>query len=402
MLVGDAYHRCDVYHCRLVRGFTLVELLVVIAIIGVLIALLLPAVQAAREAARRMLCSNKIKQLTLSLHNYHDAYLAFPAGCVYNYRGFGVAAPSDGYPTGMRINAFIFLLPFFEQSALYNKIESANFAFHWNSRNPAPGTALPTSPDSGSRGPINPPIARLTPLFCPSDASAATSGDNEHGRTNYRFCYGDIPVYAFFQTDSDSDCREARGAFIFHRWHGLNAISDGTSNTMAFAERAISATPSENDIRAGHFEYSQGTYNYSTRTYTSVTISIPEFSGKSYNASQYGMGGSRWGDGEPNYTGFCTVFPPNAPCAGARHVSATDTAFGGGYTNQRTLVTASSFHPAGVMAGLCDGSVRFLSDSIDCGSTEPTGVLTFANTGPSMFGVWGAMGTRDGNELNSL
>ena len=102
-----------------VGGFTLVELLVVIAIIGILIALLLPAVQAAREAARRSQCTNQLKQFGLALHNYHDTYKSFV------YRKGGTTGPSnDGTNNQYRRSGYISLLPFYEQGAMWDQIKS--------------------------------------------------------------------------------------------------------------------------------------------------------------------------------------------------------------------------------------------------------------------------------------
>jgi prepilin-type N-terminal cleavage/methylation domain-containing protein len=106
-------------------GFTLVELLVVIAIIGVLVALLLPAVQAAREAARRSSCGNNLKQISLGIHNYHDTYLGFPAGNVTNGNCCGTAA---------RISWAIDILPFIEQKNLYDRYDKSQPDTHANNR----------------------------------------------------------------------------------------------------------------------------------------------------------------------------------------------------------------------------------------------------------------------------
>ncbi|MCR9118981.1 MAG: DUF1559 domain-containing protein, partial [bacterium] len=137
-------------------GFTLVELLVVIAIIGVLIALLLPAVQAAREAARRVSCSNNLKQLGLALHNHHDVNHAFPT----NER-----TPKD-------ISALVKLLPFFEQGALYDKI---NLAAGGVASQSIDGIVLDN---------------RVMPsLQCPSESRGATLS-NGKAQSNYATCIG--------------------------------------------------------------------------------------------------------------------------------------------------------------------------------------------------------------------
>ncbi len=104
-------------------GFTLVELLVVIAIIGILIALLLPAVQAAREAARRSQCTNNMKQLGLALHNYHDTHQVFPPGGL-EY-GCSSAGPNYEQPGKLvkNLNGLVLLLPYLEQMPLYDKYD---------------------------------------------------------------------------------------------------------------------------------------------------------------------------------------------------------------------------------------------------------------------------------------
>jgi len=107
------------------RGFTLVELLVVIAIIGILIALLLPAVQAAREAARRMQCSNNLKQIGLALHNYHDTHKVFPPGAFWQYR-----APSAP-PVELKGSILLHLLPFLEQQPLYDMFDFKQITVEW-------------------------------------------------------------------------------------------------------------------------------------------------------------------------------------------------------------------------------------------------------------------------------
>jgi prepilin-type N-terminal cleavage/methylation domain-containing protein len=146
---------------RLFLGFTLVELLVVIAIIGVLIALLLPAVQAAREAARRSECSNKIKQLVLAVHNYHDIHYGLPQGSDSIQISVSAGIPQ----TGRRYSMFVFILPFIEQQPLYENIRQVMVAnYPWqNSYRSEP----------------------LGILQCPSDSNAANEGTDGGRRGNY-------------------------------------------------------------------------------------------------------------------------------------------------------------------------------------------------------------------------
>ena len=139
------------------EAFTLVELLVVIAIIGILIALLLPAVQAAREAARRMQCTNQLKQLGLSVHNYHDTYKACPVS--------GIGGSENHSP-------FVGLLPYFEQTARFELLSSVGF------------NANPYGSNRAFFG-------KLNLLACPSDGQTSSIGENDYTPSNYCFSLGD-------------------------------------------------------------------------------------------------------------------------------------------------------------------------------------------------------------------
>jgi len=166
------------------RAFTLVELLVVIAIIGILIALLLPAVQAAREAARRMQCTNQLKQLALACHNYHSANVKnFPG--IYTFR---IVNNTGGTITDWGVNPSVQLLPYFEQTAIYDSIVAdtqttapRTLEDNWAGANPAyTGGGMTTS--NGNY----PPWSRVIPaLQCPSDSMAEQKQDGTHGQSNY-------------------------------------------------------------------------------------------------------------------------------------------------------------------------------------------------------------------------
>ncbi|TWT30886.1 DUF1559 domain-containing protein [Blastopirellula retiformator] len=190
-------------------GFTLVELLVVIAIIGVLIALLLPAVQQAREAARRMSCSNNLKQLGLSLHNYHDTHGKFPLGC-----------QGDSERTALHVA----MLPFIEQANMYDQMDTKlNFSSGVNSQ------FLTTKIDA---------------YHCPSSPKQQADDNNDYYTTHYYGVLGpkgtNPATGSAYEADAGVDT--AHGGFskvgIFYQdeSRGMRDIIDGTSNTLAFGE----------------------------------------------------------------------------------------------------------------------------------------------------------------------
>ncbi|MCL2743662.1 MAG: DUF1559 domain-containing protein [Planctomycetaceae bacterium] len=420
-------------------GFTLVELLVVIAIIGVLIALLLPAVQAAREAARRMQCTNKLKQLGIAIHNYHDVQFAFPAAAVFNYNGLkpasattvGISYTINTADVGVMLSGFIGMLPYNEQNALYDKIVSNKFVYQFNVNSPtSTGTAgglhtltngVQTSLDAQSSGVNNPAITRLDTQFCPSDSSAKSSSDSQAGRTSYRFSHGDFPSYFTASTTiatAGGKITPSRGALTVNDWTGFNSLqaTDGASNTVVFSERVVSnAAHDANDrnIRSATM-FIAAIPNAATDA-TGVASFVADSKGRMYTATGVASGsgviggsGWRWADGNPHFTGFHTILQPNAKCSGTHTPSANTTG---------TAVTASSNHSGGVNICLGDGSVRFVSDTIDNGGAavgaSTTGILVKADnlatskgslrtSGKSNLGVWGAIGSRNGGESVTL
>lgn len=201
---------------KLVRGFTLVELLVVIAIIGVLIALLLPAVQQAREAARRMTCSNKLKQIGLAVHNYHDTHTAFPIG-VTTFTGYGA---SDNLPIWS-----VAILPFLEQSAVYDQIKLATNNFSQEVPN---GTSTNISGQA------------MEAYMCPSDILGDVNTFRSNvGKSNYMACGGSM-VYANaenFVPNGNYDSRNYNGIFCYDTSRQFRDVIDGTTNTILAGER---------------------------------------------------------------------------------------------------------------------------------------------------------------------
>ena len=179
-------------------AFTLVELLVVIAIIGILIGMLLPAVQAVREAARRAQCQNNLKQLALAAHNFESANMAFPPGVVDDDDNL-----QDALHTG-----WVFLLPYFEQN---NVADQYDMTDSWSS-------------------PTNLPMAQLSiaTLNCPSNPSSfEQTGDIEGTKCDYAFSKG--PTAALFADSPE-------GMFGINRKVKMGAVTDGTSNTFLLGE----------------------------------------------------------------------------------------------------------------------------------------------------------------------
>jgi prepilin-type processing-associated H-X9-DG protein len=363
----------------------LVELLVVIAIIGVLIALLLPAVQAAREAARRMQCTNKQKQLTLAVHNYYDTYQALPAGKGGPY---GIT-PSFRSHWSM----FVGILPFLELNSLYERFLTTNLNTGCSS-GWADSSLSTHSLDS-------PATVNIAALYCPSDSSGGSQPSNYPAGTNYRYCLGDNPVgqnFTEFSPVTNTAYRGLRGPFGYYSYFDLSAINDGTSNTLMFSERCLvwggttGTSKKTVDAVAGFTATDSGGFTGTAPSYLSNrNTCLNSASGKEYVTSDVRvLCGWIYYQGPYIYSSFTTVLPPNAPSC--YHMA---NAF-------NSIVTPTSYHSGGVNTSLMDGSVRFIPNTIDAGTGSSFGTTDGNVSGISPFGVWGAYGSRDGGEPVSL
>ncbi|MDR2756061.1 MAG: DUF1559 domain-containing protein [Planctomycetaceae bacterium] len=396
------------------NGFTLVELLVVIAIIGVLIALLLPAVQAAREAARRSQCTNNLKQLGITFHNFHNTFDRIPNnGYDPTWTGIGRAgsttSPKRPVEHAQEYNFIVTLLPFFEQQAMYDVIYSGAIAC-------STGTSYPSSPQApgffvgvGNSGrysdnTTSPCGEQIAVICCPSDRNAAKGAqETSEARTSYHANMGDWMIGWNW-----GEYATPRGVFrpgTFASGTGIDpgrggtdsfsSITDGLSNTLLFAEACVSGssditvlgtiaskTSSLHGGAASNCAGRRGTQGMITNT----------------NDKQPRKG-RRWMDARIPYSGFNAALPPNQPaCVGN----------GDGETDCHAL-TVSSYHSGGANAALCDGSVRFISETIDCGNITKKLGEELGNTGeghkwtgPSTVGVWGAAATPAHGEPKSL
>ena len=294
------------------RAFTLVELLVVIAIIGVLVALLLPAVQAAREAARRMSCSNNMKQIGISLHMHHDALRVLPPGTT----GGGGVGTDIGKPRGPSETTWVaYLFPYLEQTNLDSLVDWKRLEFNFYSHGGLKITPL------------------KVPLFlCPSDIKPEpnnTFNPIVFGRGNYVANNGIGPAIEYRGGPGHTTppmMGRPGGVFYINSWLAFRNITDGTTQTVMVSE--IRCPESTIDGR-GIMHYPEGPLFHHNRTPNSLAP-------------------------DEIRTAWCQS-TREAPCIGAYAA----------YNSIRDLRTARSYHPGGVNILMGDGSVRFGSESVD-------------------------------------
>jgi prepilin-type processing-associated H-X9-DG protein len=377
---------------------------VVIAIIAVLIALLLPAVQAAREAARRMQCSNHLKQMTLALHNYHDTLQALPAG-----RSGPNACTANGSNTHDQCwGPYIYMMPYIEQQQLYEMYTTAVQKTY---------TGGGTATDARSPGYIFPPWhnnyataptaynscspeyatlmgTKVTTMMCPSDGNAnrlysvnggSPTATSSNAMRNYIYNRGDwIAHETSYATDNNyvHGNNHVRGPFGNRVWYNLAVCSDGTSNTFAFSEKAVTPSPSSSMIRGGALSIAAANLINGAKCLENKG-NKGLFKTPLVDASIMGAEIGRMYDGRCN-GGFTTILPPNSPTC----VESGNVHYAWG------ISTPNSYHSGGVNASLLDGSVRFVSETIDAGNASDHQ----SPDGPSVYGVWGSMGSKNGSE----
>ena len=336
-------------------GFTLVELLVVIAIIGILVGLLLPAVQAAREAARRMQCSNNMRQIGLAIENYVTAHRVLP---------FGKGPSYPGAPVYARWSQHAMILPYLEQSPLYNSLD-----FNYPPETPGMGGVLAFMPAYTNANGKN-AVGSRTPVagfFCPSDSPPTdvwTAQNNYVGNQGGWLCdrsdTGGGP--------SDSAPTEVQtGIFYYLSKVKPASVTDGMSNTVFFSEKIRGQgrpEPRTDLFVIPHQTSLNATYTVCSSINTATATPL---------SSKWGYS---WVMGENCCTQYNHVATPNSNSCGG-------TGFPGTMTNMAMQISANSRHTGGVQAMMGDTSIRFVTNSID---------LT----------VWRAIGSRAGSEVVSL
>jgi prepilin-type processing-associated H-X9-DG protein len=338
-----------------------------------------------------MSCTNKVKQLVLAAHNHHDTHGYLPTinNQHPNKEKYAVAL----YPFFSWVGP---LLPFLEQTALHSSWSTCDYDYpDFSSVDIGLGTM--TGSDGVTFNTVDDRYAyKTTPiasLFCPSDGGAnqSCSWQGQYCKNSYSVSVGDSYLdTSNYRTSKRSPFgQDALTSLGYSRiTRGMESITDGTSNTVAFSETVTAIEQVDLRVKAGIIRVPDPMSNSGSPTTWAPISCLNTRSTSDPNFYDTGLttlpkGYNVWNS--TNYsTTFHTILPPNSP-------SCRD-------TSNYFLVSATSNHSGGVVAGFCDGSVRFVSETIDCGDLN----LPTVTDGPSNYGVWGAVGSTNGGETKSL
>lgn len=354
--------RLESSHMRFRRSnpaaFSLVELLVVVAIIGTLVALLLPAVQGAREAARRLACWNNMRQLTLAVHAYAAAHGSFPPSMLHT-PGTTFSGNNGSWGVHGRI------LPYLEENEVASRVD------------------LEQGWDQG----VNAPVVAVTKIGvfrCPSERNAffrTKSGANFVYPLNYGFNFGTWFVYDP-ATGAGGD-----GAFHPNSRYGSRRFTDGLSKTLCVAE-VKAFTPYVRNTADPAGAYPAGSPPADPAAMAGLATGMSANDTKLGASTQANTGHTEWPDGRVHHSGFTTTFRPNTVVPYSDGSRDYDFDYNsrqeGTHASAKTFaaITSRSHHDGIVNAVMMDGSVRRIADAID-------------------GAVWRAMGTRAAGDVGN-
>ena len=387
------------YHYFRKTGFTLIELLVVIAIIGMLIAILIPAVQAAREAARRMTCNNNQRQLGLAVHNFYSAHSMLPTFSTMARRTGvlgepGVTNPEAACCFGAKVvSVHTRLLPFLERVAIWEMVPNREWthlncgqdhtrlnALPFEGKTMAAVAAIPISIFRCPSDP-GPNTMNTIAVFAAPPRTVRPDGNREAtldpgvvsitATTNYMSCTGSA-TGTYYDLNHPTDGPFTYGAWG-ENWGGMERLTDGASNVIIFSESILGdgsleyngATilpstpppPMQPWARSGHYPFSDlqpASEIWKTHPGLVDGTRNPDIPSKlSAGVSWIGWRGSMWLTARPHATQFSTYSTPNPPYSDWS------------VRNAYGFHAARSFHPGGVLVTRADGSVSFISNSVN-------------------------------------
>ena len=410
-----------------VNGFTIIEVFAVLLLIGTLVMLLLPAVQAAREMARRSSCANNFMQVALAIDGYHAAFGQLPTQLSGTDGSVVAGADND-----RRLSIFVGLMPFLGNRSLHDRIahplernwrdESLSMAYDDMGYYEGEMSATATKPKkakepwvAGGPEPFEkryaPWTSELAVLRCPSDPGI---GRPALARSNYAVCLGDSLIGA-----ASGPMKEVNGTFIWDQqlaaeievsMRGVfvprvvtrfSDISDGLSNTIMLGEMATGLGDRDrrtNPVAGPGAAVLSDNPNWVRTDTQLIDTARPVFwdlsaPGKKLQGNNGLRRGFRWSDGMPLFTGINTILPPNR-----------EIVMSGDCVDCSGILPPSSRHQGGVHVAFADGSVRFVTDNIESGDPNQPTVHLGSGHPPgseSPFGLWGALGTRASGELTA-